>query len=305
MLYTFSEDVKGELCHTVVNSELEAKSELAGFLKSRGVIIRSFNDVVVKIEVGFIPAARRIMNLMAIVGTDKKRLTMIKNKLKKKRVQIFIPFSILSKLELDILEIPAYIFEDLGLFGAFLRGVFISTGSVTDPTKNYHFEIISHNYKFLNEIQKYLFDNLGILGKIASFGEKNYRFYLKRAKDIIEILYYMGAQRNADKMEKIVSSREIKSDFNRSMNFLTANAKRVGESNAKQIRIIKNLFEKYGEDILNGELKKIALLRLENEDLSLSDLGKLFDPPLSKSMVYNRIKKIFKIYEELESKNME
>lgn len=305
MLYTFSEDVKGELCHTVVNSELEAKSELAGFLKSRGVIIRSFNDVVVKIEVGFIPAARRIMNLMAIVGTDKKRLTMIKNKLKKKRVQIFIPFSILSKLELDILEIPAYIFEDLGLFGAFLRGVFISTGSVTDPTKNYHFEIISHNYKFLNEIQKYLFDNLGILGKITSFGEKNYRFYLKRAKDIIEILYYMGAQRNADKMEKIVSSREIKSDFNRSMNFLTANAKRVGESNAKQIRIIKNLFEKYGEDILNDELKKIALLRLENEDLSLSDLGKLFDPPLSKSMVYNRIKKIFKIYEELESKNME
>ncbi|WP_126992202.1 DNA-binding protein WhiA [Thermosipho globiformans] len=305
MLYTFSEDVKGELCHTSVNSELEAKSELAGFLKSRGVIIRSFNDVVVKIEVGFIPAARRIMNLMAIVGTDKKRLTMIKNKLKKKRVQIFIPFSILSKLELDILEIPAYIFEDLGLFGAFLRGVFISTGSVTDPTKNYHFEIISHNYKFLNEIQKYLFDNLGILGKIASFGEKNYRFYLKRAKDIIEILYYMGAQRNADKMEKIVSSREIKSDFNRSMNFLTANAKRVGESNARQIRIIKNLFEKYGEDILNGELKKIALLRLENEDLSLSDLGKLFDPPLSKSMVYNRIKKIFKIYEELESKNME
>ncbi|HCF38496.1 MAG TPA: DNA-binding protein WhiA, partial [Thermosipho africanus] len=301
MLYTFSEDVKGELCHTVVNSELEAKSELAGFLKSRGVIIRSFNDVVVKIEVGFIPAARRIMNLMAIVGTDKKRLTMIKNKLKKKRVQIFIPFSILSKLELDILEIPAYIFEDLGLFGAFLRGVFISTGSVTDPTKNYHFEIISHNYKFLNEIQKYLFDNLGILGKIASFGQKNYRFYLKRAKDIIEILYYMGAQRNADKMEKIVSSREIKSDFNRSMNFLTANAKRVGESNAKQIRIIKNLFEKYGEDILNDELKKIALLRLENEDLSLSDLGKLFDPPLSKSMVYNRIKKIFKIYEELES----
>ncbi|MBB6061934.1 hypothetical protein HNP65_000356 [Thermosipho japonicus] len=305
MLYTFSEDVKGELCHTSVNSELEAKSELAGFLKSRGVIIRSFNDVVIKIEVGFIPAARRIMNLMAIVGTDKKRLTMIKNKLKKKRVQIFIPFSILSKLELDILEIPAYIFEDLGLFGAFLRGVFISTGSVTDPTKNYHFEIISHNYKFLNEIQKYLFDNLGILGKIASFGEKNYRFYLKRAKDIIEILYYMGAQRNADKMEKIVSSREIKSDFNRSMNFLTANAKRVGESNARQIRIIKNLFEKYGADILNGELKKIALLRLENEDLSLSDLGKLFDPPLSKSMVYNRIKKIFKIYEELESKNME
>jgi len=305
MLYTFSEDVKGELCHTVVNSELEAKSELAGFLKSRGVIIRSFNDVVVKIEVGFIPAARRIMNLMAIVGTDKKRLTMIKNKLKKKRVQIFIPFSILSKLELDILEVPGYIFEDLGLFGAFLRGVFISTGSVTDPTKNYHFEIISHNYKFLNEIQKYLFDNLGILGKIAIFGEKNYRFYLKRAKDIIEILYYMGAQRNADKMEKIVSSREIKSDFNRSMNFLTANAKRVGESNAKQIRIIKNLFEKYGEDILNDELKKIALLRLENEDLSLSDLGKLFDPPLSKSMVYNRIKKIFKIYEELESKNME
>lgn len=305
MLYTFSEDVKGELCHVEINSDFEAKSELSGFLKSRGSIIKSSDDIFVKIEVGFIPAARRIMNLLSRLGTDKKKFTMIKNKLKKKRVQIYIPYVILEKLEFDVLGIPKYIFDDLGLFASFLRGVFISTGSLTDPIKNYHFEIISHNIELLNVIQEYLLKNLGIYGKITKFGNKKFRFYIKRSKDIIEILYFIGAQRNADKMEKIVSSREIKSDFNRSMNFLTANARRVGESNAKQIKVIRELFEKYGQEALPDELRKIAILRLENEDLSLSDLGKLFEPPLSKSMVYNRIMKIFKIYEKLESKKME
>ncbi|OOC42117.1 DNA-binding protein WhiA [Thermosipho sp. 1074] len=304
MLYTFSEDVKGELCHLKINSEEEARSELSGFLKSKGVLIKTHVDLFVKLEVGFIPAARRIMNLMNQVEVDKKKLTLIKNKLKKKRVQIFIPFSIMKKLEIDVLEIPSYIFEDLSYFSAFLRGLFIASGSVTDPVKSYHFEIISHNESLLNIIKNFLVKNLGVEGKISKFNN-NFRYYVKKSREIVELLNFLGAQRNADKMEKIVNSREIKSDFNRSLNFLSANAKRVGESNAKQIKIIRNLIEKYGYEVLSEELKKLAILRLENEDLSLSDLGKLFDPPLSKSMVYNRVRKIFKIYENLEGKKVE
>ncbi|ABR31222.1 hypothetical protein SU69_06960 [Thermosipho melanesiensis] len=303
MLYTFSEDVKGELCHIKV-TEIEAKSELSGFLKSKGILIKTYRGLHVKLEIGFIPAARRVMNLMGIVEVNKEKLTLIKNKLKKKRVQIFIPFSILEKLEVSILRVPSYVFEDWNCFAAFLRGVFVSSGSITDPAKNYHFEIISHNEEFLNTIKNYLSENLGINGKVARFNN-NFRFYVKRARDIIELLNFLGAQRNANKMERMVSTREVKGDLNRTINFIEANAKRVADSNAKQINLISSLIDKYGMDVLPEELKQLAILRLENEDLSLSDLGKKFTPPLSKSMVYNRIRKIFKIYEDLEGKRLE
>jgi hypothetical protein len=300
MLYTFSEDVKGELCQLDIGSNDEARSEISGFLKARGIITRTSNDIFINLEVGFIPAARRIMNLLSTIDVDKKRLTMIRNRLKRKRVQIFIPISILEKLSISPIEIPDYIFSDISFFSSFLRGVFVASGSLTDPIKSYHLEIVSHSEELLKLIDKQLIEILGISGRIVRFNY-NFRYYIKKSKDIIEVLYFMGAQRAADKMEKIVSAREIKGDFNRSMNFLSANAKKVGESNARQIRLIRKIIDKYGLEILPEDLKNIAITRLENEDLSLSDLGKLFDPPLSKTMVYNRLKKIEKIFENLES----
>jgi hypothetical protein len=240
------------------------------------------------------------MNLLSTIDVDKKRLTMIRNRLKRKRVQIFIPISILEKLSISPIEIPDYIFSDISFFSSFLRGVFVASGSLTDPIKSYHLEIVSHSEELLKLIDKQLIEILGISGRIVRFNY-NFRYYIKKSKDIIEVLYFMGAQRAADKMEKIVSAREIKGDFNRSMNFLSANAKKVGESNARQIRLIRKIIDKYGLEILPEDLKNIAITRLENEDLSLSDLGKLFDPPLSKTMVYNRLKKIEKIFENLES----
>ncbi|SHH19002.1 DNA-binding protein WhiA [Thermosipho atlanticus] len=302
MLFTYSEDVKGELCQLDISSIEEAKSEISGYLKARGIITKTSSDVFINLEVGFIPAARRIMNLLSTIGVDKKKLTMIKNKLKRKRVQIFIPISILEKLSISPLEIPRYIFEDISFFAGFLRGVFVASGSLTDPVKSYHLEIVSHSEELLYTIDEQLFEILGVKGKIIKLNY-NYRYYLKKSRDIIEILYFVGAQRAADKMEKIVSSREIKGDFNRSMNFLTANARKVGESNARQIKLIKEIIDKYGLETLPEELRNIAIARLENEDLSLSDLGKLFDPPLSKTMVYNRLRKIYKIYKNLEQKN--
>ncbi|MFN6991099.1 MAG: DNA-binding protein WhiA, partial [Fervidobacterium sp.] len=84
MKYTFSEEVKGELCQVEIMSSEEAKAELAGYLKGKGILVKTSTDSYISLEVGFIPAARRIMNLMAQLGIDKKRLTMIKNRLQKK-----------------------------------------------------------------------------------------------------------------------------------------------------------------------------------------------------------------------------
>jgi DNA-binding protein WhiA len=298
--YTFSEEVKGELCQAEILSNEEAQAELTGYLKGKGVLVKSSVDVYILLEVGFIPAARRIMTLMHKLGVDKKKLTLLKSKLQRKRVQIFIPISILEKLNVSILEVPDIIQEDIGLFGAFLRGLFVSTGSVTDPSRHYHLEFVLYNESLLRYVDKLLEKMLGISGKISKMNY-NYRYYIKRGRDIQEILELMGATRGVAHFEKILTSREIKGDINRSLNFLSANAKRTGESNAKQIDAINFIKQTVGLDALPNDLKELAKLRLENEDLSLTEIGELFDPPLTKSMVYNRIKKIMEFAERLKN----
>lgn len=304
MKYTFSEEVKGELCQVEVLSQDEARAEIVGFLKGKGTYVKTSMDNYILLEVGFIPAARRIMNLMNVLGTDKKKLTLIKNKLQRKRVQVFIPTDILDKLDLSILSLPNVIEKDIGLFGAFLRGFFVASGSVTDPAKNYHFELVSYNDSLLRYIDEILDESLGISGKISKL-RYNYRYYLKKGQDIQEVLELMGAIRAASHLEKITTSREIKADINRTLNFLSANAKRTGESNAKQIEIILRIKEIIGLENLPDELRQFAILRLENEDLSLTDLGELFDPPLTKSMVYNRFLKLQKLLEDVENNKID
>jgi DNA-binding protein WhiA len=296
--YTFSEEVKGELCQVEVLSQDEAQAELIGYLKGKGTYVKTSVDSYVLLEVGFIPAARRVMNLLHLLGIDKKKLTLIKNKLQRKRVQIFIPTDILEKLQLSILSMPKEIQEDIGLFGAFLRGFFVASGSVTDPAKNYHFELVSYNEQLLYFVDEKLEEFLGVIGKITKL-RYNYRYYLKRGYDIQEVLELMGAIRAASHIEKITTSREIRADINRTLNFLSANAKRTGESNAKQLKIINEVIEKVGLENLPNELRKLVELRLEHEDLPLSELGELFEPPLTKSMVYNRFKKLEKLLERV------
>jgi len=298
--YTFSEEVKGELCQVEVLSQEEARAEIVGFLKGKGTYVKTSIDNYIVLEVGFIPAARRIMNLMHILGTDKKKLTLIKNRLQRKRVQVFIPTNILEKLELSILDMPVAIEKDIGLFGAFLRGFFVASGSVTDPAKNYHFELVSYNEPLLRYIDEILNESLGVSGKISKL-RYNYRYYLKRGQDIQEVLELMGSIRAASHLEKITTSREIKADINRTLNFLSANAKRTGESNARQIEIITKIKETIGLENLPGELRQFAILRLENEDLSLTELGELFNPPLTKSMVYNRFMKLQRLFEDFQN----
>jgi len=119
---------------------------------------------------------------------------------------------------------------------------------------------------------------------------------------LIEVLHLMGAPLSAKKVEDIVQRRLIVSDVNRSMNFLSANADRIGVSTAKQIRAIQVIDEKIGLDSLEDELRLLAELRLQNEDLSLRELGEMMNPPMSKSMVYSRIRKLIETAESLEER---
>jgi DNA-binding protein WhiA len=87
---------------------------------------------------------------------------------------------------------------------------------------------------------------------------------------------------------------------NRSINFTLANAKKIGQSSANQIDAISKIKEKNAFSHLEKDLKELCELRMNNEDLSLAELGQMLSKPLTKSAVYNRMKKIIRISDELE-----
>ncbi|HBT26867.1 MAG TPA: DNA-binding protein WhiA, partial [Pseudothermotoga sp.] len=128
----------------------------------------------------------------------------------------------------------------------------------------------------------------------------NFKLTIRAASDLIEFLNLIGAIQSATKVEQIVQRRSVISDVNRSMNFLSANADRIGNSTARQLRAIKIIEESIGLDSLNDELRLLAYLRLENEDMSLRELGEMMEPKMTKSMVFTRMKKIISLAEQIE-----
>jgi DNA-binding protein WhiA len=117
---------------------------------------------------------------------------------------------------------------------------------------------------------------------------------------LIETLNLIGAIESATLVEQIVQRRSVASDVNRSMNFLSANADRIGISTVKQVRAIEIIDQSIGIDSLEDDLKKLAKLRIENEDLSLRELGEMMEPKMSKSMIYSRMRKIMQLADKIE-----
>ena len=173
---------------------------------------------------------------------------------------------------------------------AFVRGSFLGGGSVNNPKNNYHLEII-----FSSE------ENASIILEILSKYEINFKkiekkngqaIYTKDGEQISKFLALIGASTAVLKFEEIRVYREIRNNVNRKVNCETANLNKTLNASIEQIAAIKKL-QKTGEfNKLNNNLKEIAKLRLENPDMSLTDLGKILKEPIGKSGVNHRFQNI-------------
>lgn len=178
-----------------------------------------------------------------------------------------------------------------------VKGAFMSTGSVNNPEKQYHLEISfieKKNAEYILNICKTNGVNLKILES-----KNKYILYIKEGEEISKFLALIGANKAVMRFEDIRAEREIKNNVNRKVNCETANLNKTINASVNQIndiKLIQNLkkFEELSED-----LKVMALLRLEYPDLSLKELGELLEPPLGKSGVNHRLKKIHEFAEEL------
>ncbi len=299
---TFSETLKEELSNLELEGFEEIKAELSGFLKARGSHRITSNMMVVALS--SISASRRFIRLVDALKREFNREISISTRRLDKRKRIEIAVSIDPFVDLrwrrdpSPSDIPEYITLDPELIGCFVRGMFMAGGSMANPRKHYHFEIVTFSEELLENVQKALSNLFGISGNVVKL-RYSYRLYYKSSRDILELLNLMGAIETASKLERIMREKEAKSDVNRTYNFISANAVRSGTSIAKQIEAIRKIDKTVGLERLPEDLRRIARLRLENEDLSLRELGEILDPPMTKTMVYNRLKKIMKIAEEL------
>lgn len=177
---------------------------------------------------------------------------------------------------------------------ALIRGIFLGSGSINDPTKKYHLEILLKDKDVAQYIQNIL-KSFNIKAKIL---EMNNTIYIKEGEEISKFLAFIGAQKSVLKYEEIRVMREIRNNVNRQVNCETANLNKTISASVMQIEAINYLkkIKKYEE--LPISLQEIAELRLEYPEMSLKDLGSLLENPLGKSGVNHRLKKIIEIADE-------
>jgi DNA-binding protein WhiA len=183
----------------------------------------------------------------------------------------------------------------------YLRYAFLSGGSMGDPEKSYHLEIASNDKQAIIELSKIL-NKYDLNSKIIE-RKGMHICYLKESENIIDFLNIIGAHKALMKIENIRIIKEMRNNVNRIVNCETANLDKTVNAASKQLGNIKYINRVIGLDKLPDSLKQIALLRLENKDLSLKELGELLRPQLGKSGVNHRLRKIEIIAEEIKSGN--
>ena len=179
----------------------------------------------------------------------------------------------------------------------FLRRVFLLNGSISDPEREYHLELVSDSLE-IAEVIKDILCNFGVNARVIE-KKYNYSTYVKEAESIALFLNIIGAHNSLLKFENVKVTHEMNNQINRVVNCETANLSKIVNTAVRQIEAINKIKEKMGLSNLPKGLCEIAKLRLENPDMGLLELGKLLSPPLGKSGVNHRLKKLEEIASEL------
>ena len=187
---------------------------------------------------------------------------------------------------------------------SFLKGVFLSSGNISNPEKGYHLEFIinSYNISFCNYFNNFLFLQ-EVKGKIIK-RKYYYVVYIKESDSISRILNMIGAHEALLDFENIRVAKEYSNNKNRVKNCIEANEDKLIITSVRQVRAIMFIECKIGLDKLPKNLRDIAEIRLKYKEMSLKELGKFLNPPIGKSGVSHRLKKIEQIATQLIDKNL-
>ena len=180
---------------------------------------------------------------------------------------------------------------------SFLRGLFLTSGSLTDPNSGYHLELVTGTPGAAARIQEIM----GIFGLEAKTvgRKKNYVVYMKEGAAIVDFLNVIGAHKALMEFENVRILKEMRNSINRQVNCETANIRKTVSAASRQTADIKYIHDTIGLGNLSENLSRIARLRLDHPEVSLKELGQMLDPPIGKSGVNHRLRKLSEIAEDL------
>ena len=186
---------------------------------------------------------------------------------------------------------------------AFIRGAFLAAGSISDPEKSYHFEIVCPGEEKAEQI-KDIINYFEIDAKIVE-RKKHFVVYIKEGSGIVEILNVMEAHISLMDLENVRILKEMRNTVNRKVNCETANINKTVGAAVKQVADIEYIRDTVGLDSLPEQLYEMAILRLDNPEASLIELGSMLCKPVGKSGVNHRLRKLCEIADNLKEERNE
>ena len=180
---------------------------------------------------------------------------------------------------------------------AYIRGAFLAGGSISDPKKSYHFEIVCRSVPQAKQLCEVM-GSFGMDAKIVA--RKKYQVvYIKEGEQIVDLLNVMEAHIALMDLENVRILKEMRNSVNRKVNCETANISKTVNAAVQQVRDIEYIRNTAGLSSLPDNLQEMALLRLEYPDAPLKELGTYLNPPVGKSGVNHRLRRISEIARDL------
>lgn len=314
---SFSKEVKEELSRHIASARHCNIAEIAAIISICGRIVISERDTYsVKIQTENIDVARKYFTLLKKTFNIIAEITIRQNVYLSKSKTYTITVNkhddamrILqaSKLVNQYGEIE----EDTSARNVvimnpcckrtFIRGAFLAAGSISSPEKFYHFEIVCNTFEKASQLAT-IINYFEIEAKIVE-RKKHFVVYIKEGSSIVDILNVMEAHVALMNLENVRIMKDMRNNVNRKVNCETANINKTVAAAVKQLEDIKYIRDTIGFTKLTPQLREMAEIRLDNPEASLKELGELVSPPVGKSGVNHRLRKLSEFANELRSGN--
>lgn len=301
---SFAHELKEEICKTPPVSPKEKKAQAYGLLlfskhfSSSSVSIQTENEQTARLFCSYILELIGIKTSIIYSEFEKKNGTVIFTaavEAEEDRLNILSFFGH-SAAELR-LQVHRKNLHGMKAAQAFVTGAYLACGNITDPYKNYHLEFVTP-HKLLCDDLTQLLAELPIALKLTR-RRSAYVAYLKESEAIEDIITYMGAPMCSIELMNVKIYKDMRNKVNRVTNCETANIEKTVTAAVVQCDDIKYILSKGGAEFLPDELRELALLRIENPEMSLRELGEALNTPLTRSGINHRLKRLSAIAEDL------
>lgn len=311
---SFSSQVKNELARQIENSRHCRIAEIAALINMCGeILIHEEQKISIKFQTENAAVARKYFTLLKKTFNINTEVLIRKNTQLKKNQTYFL-FVTNTEQSLKLLKATGLITEQEGRLvrrrgiypliiqstcckRAYIRGSFLGAGSLSDPEKAYHLEFVNQDYVHSQELKKLI--NLFQMDSKIVERKKHYIVYLKEGSQIVDLLNIMGAHLALMDLENVRIIKEMRNNVNRIVNCETANLNKTVSAAVKHLEDIEYIEQHMGLGSLPQSLEEVARLRVQYAEASLKELGAMLNPPVGKSGVNHRLRKISIIADRL------